>query len=142
MWADLGVIVSAVLAVAALLGLLVKYVLMPYLIEQVVRPLRETHRQVTPHHRLRRDEPTVVDRLDDVKTDLSGIKEAVEDLSKKARENRRLALAAGGAADLVGRRLSDHEAWSREEDSRLWSAITKHQPERQQHDERGNQGST
>lgn len=123
--AEVGVIASAVLGVCAVAGLVVRWGLLPYLREQLVKPVQETHRQVTPHDRPPGDaEPTIVDRLDDVQTTVSDLRTEVEAIAKKAQRNRELADAAGRAADAVHRRLSDHEAWSREEDSRLWRAIS------------------
>lgn len=124
--AEVGVVTSAVLGCFAVSGVIVRYVLLPYLRDQVVKPLQETHRQVTPHDRPVNEEPTVVDRLDDLASGLETLARAGEDLAGKVRRNRDLALSAGRAADAVGRELRDHEAWSREEDSRLWSALRRH----------------
>ncbi len=123
---EVGVIASAVLGVCAVIGLVVRWALLPYLREQVVKPVQETHRQVTPHNRPTNAdaEPTVVDRLDDVQTMVGELAEQVQRIGKKAQQNRELADAAGRSADAVHKRLSDHEAWSREEDSRLWRAIS------------------
>lgn len=124
--AEVGVVTSALLGTFAVVGLVVRFMLLPYLREQVVRPVQETHRQVTPHTPGDAGAPTVADRLSDVQASLEDIRGEVGQIAKKARENRRLALAAGQVADAVGRRLSDHEAWAREEDSRLWSAVRRH----------------
>lgn len=121
--AEVVAVSSAVLGVCAVLGLVVRFVLLPYLREQVVKPVQETHRQVTPHDRADADEPTVVDRLDDVQTSLAELRSTAEGLAKKARRNRDLALSAGRAADVVAQRLTDHEAWAREEDRRVWRVL-------------------
>lgn len=121
--AEVGVIASAVLALMTVLGLVVRYALLPYLREQVVKPVQETHRQVTPHDRPTDAEPTIVDRLDDVQTGLTELREVAEGLAKKAVRNRALAEAAGKSADAAHRRIADHVAWAREEDSRLWAAV-------------------
>lgn len=121
--AEVGVIATAVLAVCGVLGLVVRFVLLPYLRAEVVEPVQETHRQVTPHHRPANSEPTIVDRLDDVQTELREVRDVAEGLSKKVRVNRQLIDAAGRAADAAHARLTDHEAWAREEDRRLWRAI-------------------
>lgn len=123
--AEVGVIATAVLGVSAIVGLVVRWALLPYLREQLVKPVQETHRQVTPHDRPGGDaEPTIVDRLDDVQTTVSEVRAEVEAIAKKAVRNRALAEAAGRAADAAHKRLGDHEAWAREEDSRLWRAIS------------------
>lgn len=121
--AEVGVAASAVLGVAAVIGLVVRWALLPYLREQVVRPIAETHRQVTPHDRPLDAEPTIVDRLDDVQSELRDLRETGEGLAKKAERNRTLALRAGERADAAHARVDAHVAWAREEDTRLWRAV-------------------
>lgn len=121
--AEVGVAASAVLGVAAVLGLVVRWALLPYLRDQVVKPIRETHRQVTPHDRPLDAEPTIVDRLDDVQTGVADLTREVEAIAKKAARNRALALAAGERADAAHARVDEHVAWAREEDTRLWRAV-------------------
>ena len=122
--AEVGVVATAVLGVAAVLGLIVRWALLPYLREQVVKPVQETHRQVTPHDRPTDAEPTIVDRLDDVQTELRELRQVGEGLTKKAERNRALALAAGAAADTANKRLSDHETWASQEVRHLWAAVS------------------
>lgn len=124
---DVGTVVVAILGLCTLAGLIVRWVLLPYLRDQVVKPLKETHRQVTPHDRPVDAEPTIVDRLEDLAHNVSELQGQADELAKKARTNRQLAVAAGRSADAVSRELKDHEAWAREEDSRLWSAIRTHE---------------
>jgi hypothetical protein len=124
---DVGTVVGALLGLCALAGLVVRWILLPYLREQVVKPLKETHRQVTPHDRPVDAEPTIVDRLEDLAHNVTELQGQADELGKKARTNRQLAVAAGQAADAVRRELTNHEAWAREEDSRLWSAIRTHE---------------
>lgn len=123
-----GTWAGAVLALSAVVGLVVRYVLLPYLRDQLVKPVQETHRQVTPHDAENPTQtPTVRDQLDELTLSVDELKETAGELGKKAQVNRRLAEAAGRTADAVGRRLADHEAWAREEDSRVWSAIRQHE---------------
>lgn len=63
---------SAVLLGLTLLGLAVRYVLMPYLQTHLIIPMKagaelveETHKQVTVNHHSS-EQPTVLDRIDDV----------------------------------------------------------------------------
>lgn len=63
---------SAVLLGLTILGLAVRYVLMPYLSTHLIAPIQagaqmveETHKQVTVNHHSS-PEPTVLDRIDDV----------------------------------------------------------------------------
>lgn len=58
-------IAGAVTIVSAVIWWFVKPRLMEALEEHVFRPVRETHHQVTVNHHSS-DEPTVLDRLDDV----------------------------------------------------------------------------
>lgn len=117
---DAGALAAALLAVFSVLGLAVRYLLLPYLRDQLVRPVQETHRQVTSHDPpAAGDGPTVRDQLDQ-------LQEQVAELTGKVRTTRRLAVAAGNAADGVAGQLRDHEAWAREEDSRLWTALQRH----------------
>lgn len=120
---EVGIVASAVLGVSGVIGLAVRWALLPYLRDQVVKPIKETHRQVTPHDRPLDAEPTIVDRLDDVQTELRELRETGEGLAKKAERNRTLALAAGERADAAHARVDEHVAWAREEDTRLWRAV-------------------
>lgn len=118
--ADAGAIAGAMLGCLTLVGLVVRYVLVPYLRDQLVKPVQETHRQVTPHDSDHEDQSlTVRDQLDQLQGQ-------VGELSGKVRTTRQLAVAAGRAADAVAGQLKDHEAWAREEDSRLWTALQRH----------------
>lgn len=67
-----AVSVSVTLGVLTLLGLLVRYALLPYLKENLIEPVKNTNelaattnRQVTVNHHSS-DVPTVLDRIEDV----------------------------------------------------------------------------
>lgn len=64
----LGQVVGVALGVFALLGLVVRYVLLPYLREQLTLT-RETHKQVTENKHSNRT-PTILDRLEDIESGL------------------------------------------------------------------------
>ncbi len=113
---DVGVFTSATLGVLALVGLAVRFVLVPYLREHLVRPVQETHRQVTQNRHESR-EPTVVDRIDDVLGE-------VRRLADSTTATQSIANAALKSASGAHRRIDDHVAWAREEDNRLWSAVS------------------
>lgn len=53
-----------------LVGLAVRYVLMPYLREHLIQPVKETHEQVTVNAHQADNGPTLPDRLDDLSTDV------------------------------------------------------------------------
>ena len=57
-----GVLTSLTLGLG-LFGVIIRYALLPWLREQLVHPVQETHRQVTVNHHVS-NEPTVLDRLD------------------------------------------------------------------------------
>lgn len=117
-----GAVAGAITACLVLAGLAVRFALVPYVRDQLVKPVQETHRQVTLHG----DEPMDADDRPTVRDQLDQLQGQVADLSGKVRQTRQLAIAAGNAADAVGGQLRDHEAWAREEDSRLWTALQRH----------------
>lgn len=92
---------TAALGVLTILGLVVRFVLLPYLREHLVQPVQETHKQVTENHHSN-DRPTVLDRIDDV----SG------QVAENTRETRALA-----------RMFDGHLDWSQHEVDRLWTAL-------------------
>lgn len=64
MIAVIGGILGAILTTCVLIGLAVKFVLLPYLREHVVNPIQETNRQMTVNNHSSA-EPTLLDRIDD-----------------------------------------------------------------------------
>lgn len=119
---DAGAVAGALIAVLTLFSLVIRYALLPYLRDQLVKPVQETHRQVTLHG----DEPMDADDRPTVRDQLDQLQNQVGQLTGKVRSTRQLAVAAGNAADAVAGQLRDHEAWAREEDSRLWTALQRH----------------
>lgn len=63
-------LMGTLLSLITLLGLLTRYVLLPYLREHLVAPVKETHQAVTENHHSSPQAPTVVDRLEDLHTDV------------------------------------------------------------------------
>lgn len=57
-------------AFLGLVGLATRYVLLPWLRDQLVQPVRETHQQVTENSHRTPDNPTLPDRLSDLATDV------------------------------------------------------------------------
>lgn len=109
-----GALLGVVLALLALLGLAVRYVLVPYLRDHLVGPVQETHKQVT-QNRHANPEPTLLDRLDDVHDDVRRLADTVAAVQ---------AVANAAARSTAGahRRLDQHMSWADVEVSRLWSA--------------------
>jgi len=60
---------GTLLTVFAVLGLLVRYVLLPYLREHLIAPVKQVEKQVTENHHSN-ETPTVLDRLDDVQQEV------------------------------------------------------------------------
>lgn len=115
MWADLGVICGALVSMCVLLGLLVRFVLVPYLRDSLVTPVQETHRQVT-QNRHANVEPTVLDRIDDVH-------DAVKRLGDTVAAVQAVANAAARSSAGAHRRLDQHTAWADVEVHRIWTAV-------------------
>lgn len=69
---DLGAALTAALALLALLGMAVRFVLLPYLREHLVVPVEQVHKQVTENHH-RNDEPTLPDRLEDLHDEVKAV---------------------------------------------------------------------
>lgn len=69
MLTNLGILVGVVVAISGLLGtaiaFLVKYALIPYIEKRLVKPVRETHKQVTQNHHTS-DPPTIPDRIENM----------------------------------------------------------------------------
>lgn len=59
-------------------GLLTRYVLMPYLRDHLMVKVDETHKQVTENHHTN-DQPTVLDRIDDVGTDMKALTRVMDE---------------------------------------------------------------
>ena len=56
---------GTIIALSAVLGLAVRLILLPYLREHLVKPMRQVEKQVTENHHSN-PKPTILDRLDDI----------------------------------------------------------------------------
>lgn len=92
---------SAVVLGLTLVGLAVRYVLMPYLREHLIQPVKETRKQVTENHHSN-TVPTVLDRIDDV----------ANQVAENTRETRAMA-----------RMFDGHLDWSQREVDRIWRRL-------------------
>lgn len=92
---------SAVLLAFTLAGLAVRYVLLPYLREHLIAPVKETNKQVTENHHSNPN-PTVLDRIDDVS----------HQVAENTTETRALA-----------RMFDGHLDWSQREVDRIWKQL-------------------
>lgn len=109
-------IISTTLALAAIAGLLVRWVLMPYLREHLLRPMQRVEHQVSVNNHTS-DVPTMLDKIDD--------------LHGEVRELRAEQLRTRSDLSDLSRQVGDHllrsESWSAEVESRLgglhWPAL-------------------
>ena len=101
-------IISTTLALAAIAGLLVRWVLMPYLREHLLRPMQRVEHQVSVNNHTS-DVPTMLDKIDD--------------LHGEVRELRAEQLRTRSDLSDLSRQVGDHllrsESWSAEVESRL-----------------------
>lgn len=109
-------IISTMLALAALAGLMVRYVLMPYLREHLLKPMQRVEHQVSGNAH-QSDEPTVLDRIDDMHSEVRELRA----------EQRRTRSDLSDLSRSVGDHLLRSESWSAEVESRLgglhWPAL-------------------
>jgi hypothetical protein len=92
----LGAIMGLILSTLAVVGLAVRFILVPYLRENLVKPLQRTEHAVTANGHRDPENPTMRDQFADVKVLISAL----------------------------DNKLDGHLAWSNEETSRLWRAIS------------------
>lgn len=65
--------VSTAFTVALLLGLMVRYVLVPYLRDHLVKPVEDVRAQVSDNHHATAETPTLPDRIEDVHTEVRAL---------------------------------------------------------------------
>lgn len=96
-------VLSGVVLLFSLIGLGVRFVLLPYLKEHLIEPVQETNKQVTVNHHSSA-EPTVLDRIDDVRLQVKDVHAEVV---------------------TVARMFDGHLDWSQDEVDKLWKALQK-----------------
>jgi hypothetical protein len=104
-------VLATIISCSVVVGLAVRFILMPYLREHLIDPMRQVKKQVTENHHSN-TRPTVLDRLDDVQT----LVEEIRDMQT-------------GYMTLTGE-FAKHLNWSEVEVSRLWRAIDARPPGR------------
>jgi hypothetical protein len=72
MLGTVGAVLAVVVTAFAVVGVLWRFVLLPNLREQLLRPVEETRRQVMENRHVNK-RPTLLDRLDDVEQTLEAI---------------------------------------------------------------------
>lgn len=81
---------GTLLSVLLFLGLATRYVLVPYLRDHLVRPVKETHQQVTENHHTNNN-PTLPDRIEDLHTDIRTLTRLLDyHVAWSEREHRRI----------------------------------------------------
>lgn len=99
---------AAAVSMCVLIGLVVRFGLLPYLREHLIVPVKDTHKQVTENHHTN-ERPTVLDRIDDV--------------SNQVQENTAETRAARGETRALARMFDGHLEWSQNEVDALWNAL-------------------
>ena len=109
-------IISTTLALAAIAGLLVRWVLMLYLREHLLRPMQRVEHQVSVNNHTS-DVPTMLDKIDDLHNEVRELRA----------EQRRTRSDLSNLSRQVGDHLLRSESWSAEVESRLgglhWPAL-------------------
>lgn len=83
----LGTLVS----LSVLAGITVKFILLPWLRDHLLEPVRTTHQQVTENHHAGNDGPTLPDRMEDLHTDVRTLTRLLDShITWSFREHRRL----------------------------------------------------
>ena len=101
-------IISTTLALAAIAGLLVRWVLMPYLREHLLRPMQRVEHQVSVNNHTS-DVPTMLDKIDDLAGEVRELRA----------EQRRTRSDLSDLSRSVGDHLLRSESWSAEVESRV-----------------------
>lgn len=89
---------ATILSLSAVLGLAVRFILLPWLRDHLVLPVQETHRQVSENGHVDRTTPTLPDRL--------------EDLSAKVDEAQESHVVQSRDLTALTRVLDEHLRWS------------------------------
>lgn len=139
-WTELGAVAGSILTLLTIAALVVRWALLPYLRDQLVTPIRETHRQVTQHTPTAADS-TLVDRLDDLSETVTQMRTGMTELDGKVTETLRVFRRSRHATDArvgaLSEALDRHIAWASEEDHRMWGWLRQlgHHPDRERGDE-------
>lgn len=91
-------LLSTITGLLVLIGLAVRFVLLPWLRDHLVQPVQETHRQISENGHVDADAPTIPDRLQDL---AAAVHDATEDHAVLSRD-----LAA------MTRVLDQHLTWA------------------------------
>jgi len=73
-------ILGTTISLSVLIGLAVKFVLMPYLYDHLVKPMKQVEKQVSENHHSNKV-PTVLDRIDDVQKTVEEMREEMKGMA-------------------------------------------------------------
>lgn len=72
-------VLGTMVTLCVIAGLAVRFILMPYLRDHLLAPVQETHKQVTENHHANDEQPTVLDRIADVSTDVQAVARVMDE---------------------------------------------------------------
>lgn len=107
----IGAVIGIALGIGTLVGILIRYMLVPFLAEKFVL-LEETHKQVS-ENRHSNETPTVLDRIEEVKTQ----SDRIEALAVKSQEE------VKSIARRFGEMFDGHIEWSQREVDAVWAEL-------------------
>lgn len=102
---------GTIVTVCVIIGLAVRFVLMPYLREHLITPVKQVEKQVTENHHSNA-QPTVLDRIDDVQSSVEAVAQGLEE-SRVDRIALRASLdEAQTEREVLKQMLGGHLEWS------------------------------
>lgn len=109
-WADLAIASTAIVGMSTIVGLAVRFILVPYLRTELVEPTREINRQVTGTDS-GQDSPdaTIRDEVGTLRGEVRGLSGEIEDATLELRA--------------MATMFDGHLAWSQDEVDRIWSEL-------------------
>jgi len=108
-------LVAGLIGVCTLIGLAVRWVLLPYMRDQIVRPLRQINKQVAPTDADWSAEP--------MPTVMGQLEEVVQEVRQTRAENRAAVDAAREEVQQLGKMFDGHLEWSQDKVDELAKKI-------------------
>lgn len=115
-WGDVGAVSGAILGVSAIVGGIVRYGLVPYLRDQLIRPARQTNLELTGG----RNEPSIRELLEQLQRTSNQHGGEIEDATL---ELRAMALMFDGHLDWAQKEVDKLRRERQEAVDELWAAI-------------------
>lgn len=73
-------VLGTTISLSIVIGLITKFVMMPYLREHLVKPMKQVEKQVSENHHSNKV-PTVLDRIDDVQSAVDEMREEMKGMA-------------------------------------------------------------